>query len=89
MKIMIGVTREPEKIKDYLCEHRGLHGTLIEIGPFVSRMEAFNWLVYLKSRIGSFQEIYPETKANGQSLWYGFTFEQPAQVKGKNGKRAL
>lgn len=89
MKIIIGVTREPGKIKDYLCQHHGQNGTLTEIGPFVSRMDAFNWLVYLKSRIGNFKEIYPETNPNGQSLWYGFTFEQPATIKAKNGKRVL
>ena len=81
MKIIIGVTREPEKIKDYLSQHQGLDGTLTEIGPFVSRLDAFNWLVYLKSRISNFQEIYPESKSTEQSLWYGFTFEQSMRSK--------
>ncbi|MFT5698294.1 MAG: hypothetical protein ACI8ZB_001148 [Desulforhopalus sp.] len=81
MKIIIGVTKEPEKIQDYLCQHQGLDGTLTEIGPFVSRLDAFNWLVYLKARISNFEEIYPETKTCEQSLWYGFTFEQPLLKK--------
>jgi hypothetical protein len=60
-----------------LCQHHGQNGTLTEIGPFVSRLDALNWLVYLKSRIGNFEEIVPKDQADIQALWYGFTFEQP------------
>lgn len=77
VKIYIGVTKEPERIKEYLCQHHGQDGTLTEIGPFVSRLDALNWLVYLKSRIGNFEEIVPKDQADIQALWYGFTFEQP------------
>jgi|GEM_PF-971618 len=79
VKIIIGVTREPEKIKTYLSEHYGKEGTLTEVGPFVSRFDADNWLVYLKSRIGNFQEIIPEVQSGQDDLWYGFTFEQKGQ----------
>lgn len=77
MKILIGVTKEPEKIQEYLSEHNGQDGTLTEIGPFLSRLDALNWLVYLKSRIGNFQEIIPASQSGKDDLWYGFTFEQP------------
>ena len=76
MKIIIGVTKEPEKIKEYLSQHDGQDGTLTEIGPFVSRLDALNWLVYLKSQIGNFEEIIPELQSGKHPLWYGFTFEQ-------------
>ena len=76
VKILIGVTKEPEKIKDYLYQHHGQDGTLTEIGPFVSRLDALNWLVYLKSRIGNFQEIIPASQSGEENLWFGFTFEQ-------------
>lgn len=76
MKILIGVTKEPEKIKDYLYLHHGQDGTLTEIGPFISRLDAMNWLVYLKSRIGHFEEIIPNNPSDKETLWYGFTFEQ-------------
>jgi hypothetical protein len=76
VKIIIGVTKEPERIKEYLSQHRGQDGTLTEIGPFLSRMDALNWLVYLKSRIADFEEIIPESQSGRQALWYGFTFEQ-------------
>jgi len=80
VKIIIGVTREPEKIKEYLSQHHGENGTLTEVGPFVSRMDALNWLVYLKSCIGNFEEIIPSLQSGKESLWYGFTFEQVKHV---------
>lgn len=76
MKIIIGITKEPEKIKGYLGQHHGQDGTLTEIGPFVSRLDALNWLAYLKSRIGNFQEIIPAAQAGENDLWFGFTFER-------------
>lgn len=81
MKRLIGVTREPEKIKDYLYQHHGQDGTLIEVGPFVSRLDAMNWLAYHKNRIGHFEEIISsqQPEPDKQALWYGFTFEQPTQ----------
>ena len=79
VKIYMGVTKEPERIKDYLCQHHGQNGTLTEIGPFVSRLDALNWLVYLKSQIGEFEEIIPRDQGGMQDLWYGFTFERPTR----------
>ena len=80
MKIFIGVTKHPENIKDYLYDHLGQDGTLTEIGPFASRLDALNWLTYLKSRISNFQEITPRSQTeNAEELWFGFTFEQPKQ----------
>ena len=76
MKILIGVTKNPGKVKDYLKQHHGQDDTLTEVGPFASRMEALNWLVYLKSRIGHFQEIIPASQVGDDELWFGFTFEQ-------------
>lgn len=78
MKILIGVTKRPEKIKKYLTQHHGQDGTLTEIGPFVSRTDALNWLAYLKSNIGNFQEIIPVSQSGEDDLWYGFTFEKKA-----------
>lgn len=78
MKIIIGVTREPERLKEYLSKHHGQDGTLTEIGPFVSRIDALNWLVYLKSRMANFEEIIPDLQSHKKALWYGFTFEQPS-----------
>ena len=75
MKILIGVTKEPEEIKAYLYQYHGQDGTLTEIGPFVSRLDALNWLVYLKSRIGNFQEIISASQVGEDELWFGFTFE--------------
>ncbi len=80
MKILIGVTKEPKRIKEYLENHHGQNGTLTEIGPFLSRLDALNWLVYLKSRIGDFEEIIPGLQSGDDDVWYGFTFEQPKQI---------
>jgi hypothetical protein len=78
VKIFIGVTKNPENIKNYLYEHLGQDGTLTEIGPFASRLDALNWLAYLKCRICNFQEITPRSQTGkAEDLWFGFTFEQP------------
>lgn len=76
MKILIGVTKEPEEIETYLSEFHGREDTLTKVGPFVERIDALNWLVFLKSRIGDFQEIIPAHQSGAHDLWYGFTFEQ-------------
>jgi len=76
MKILIGVTKEPREIKNYLSKYHGKKETLTEIGPFVARLDALNWLVFLKSRIGNFEEIIPELQSGEDDVWYGFTFEQ-------------
>lgn len=76
MKIIIGVTREPGEIGEYLSTHHGENETLTKVGPFLSTMDALNWLTYLKSMIGDVQEIMPTTQKGQDSLWYGFTFEQ-------------
>lgn len=78
MKILIGVTKEPEEIKD-LYKQYGQEGTLTEIGPFVSRLDALNWLAYLKCKIGNFQEIIPVSQVEKNDLWFGFTFEEAEQ----------
>lgn len=79
MKVIIGVTRNPERIKESFSQYNGLDGTLTEIGPFVSKLDALNWLVYLKSRIADFQEIIPGVQSGDHALWYGFTFEQETE----------
>lgn len=76
MKIIIGVTREPEKIRKYLSQYHGVKETLTEVGPFLTSVDALNWLVYLKSRIGDFEEIMPQTRSGKDDVWYGFTFEK-------------
>lgn len=77
MTIFIGVTKHPEKIKNYLYDHLGKDGNLTEFGPFESRLDALNWLTYLKCRISNFQEITPTSQTGkAEDLWFGFTFEQ-------------
>ncbi len=72
---MIGITEEPSNIKNLLSTYNGNARSLTEIGPFVSKVEALNWLVYLKSRIGDIEEIIPERQSSNGAVWYGFTFE--------------
>lgn len=76
MKIYIGITQEPKKIEELLTLHNGATRSVTEVGPFVSKLEALNWLVYLKSRIGDFEEIIPKLQSGKEAIWYGFTFEQ-------------
>lgn len=82
VKIIIGVTQEPEKIREYVSQHHGDKGTLTEVGPFLTTLDALNWLAYLKSMICDFQELIPTPSRGKESLWYGFTFEQAANPVG-------
>ncbi len=81
MKIFIGVTKNPEKIKTELYQKLGQDGTLTEVGPFASRLDALNWLSYLKSKISNVQEVIPRSQSGKDDLWFGFTFEQPRKNK--------
>lgn len=76
MKIIIGITRNPESIGELVGQRRGSKSSLTEIGPFVSKREALNWLEYLKNRIGDFEEIVAAQEPGNEAVWYGFTFEQ-------------
>ncbi len=76
MKIIIGITQEPAKLKDFVSQHYGEAGSLTEVGPFLSKIEALNWLVYLKSVIGNIDEIIPERQSVQEAIWYGFTYER-------------
>lgn len=76
VKIIIGITQEPEKLKEFVSQHYGETGSLTEVGPFLSKIEALNWMVYLKSVIGNIDEIIPELQSGQESIWYGFTYER-------------
>jgi hypothetical protein len=76
VKIIIGITQDPSEIGECLSRYHGEKQSLTELGPFISRVEAINWLAYLKSRIGNFKEIYPTADEDKEAVWYGFTFEQ-------------
>lgn len=78
MKILIGITQEPAKSKEYINQHYGSAGTLTEVGPFLSMVDALNWLVYLKSVIGEFEEIIPQQQSGLDAVWYGFAYEDSA-----------
>ncbi len=79
MKIVIGITQEPEKVEGLVSRYYGESQTLTEVGPFITQVEALNWLVYLKSIIGDIEEIIPEVQSPKEALWYGFTFERGAR----------
>lgn len=76
MKIYIGITQEPAKAKEYIEQHLENSGCFTEFGPFLSLLDAHNWLTYLKSLIGEFEEIDPDYRREGDDLWFGYTFEQ-------------
>jgi hypothetical protein len=80
VKIIIGITQEPENFKEFVILHYGETGSLTEVGPFISKMDALNWLVYLKSLIGDFEEIIPDMQSGKDAIWYGFTYERPTEV---------
>ncbi len=80
MKIIIGITQEPEKFKEFVTLQYGETGTLTEVGPFKSKIDALNWLVYLKSLIGDFEEIIPDLQSGKDAIWSGFTYERPYEA---------
>ncbi|WP_163336766.1 hypothetical protein [Desulfopila sp. IMCC35008] len=80
MKVLIGITKEQRNIEEIITRYHGQSGSLVEFGPFISKMDALNWLAYLKSRIGDFEEIIPEFQSGSESAWYGYTFEQMNNV---------
>lgn len=76
MTILIGITQEPAKAKEYIEDQYGANGALTEIGPFLSMVDALNWLVYLKSLIWDFEEFIPRQQSGKDNPWYGITYEQ-------------
>ncbi len=76
MRIIIGITQNPNIIKTLLTEYGGSRETLVEMGPFISEEEAENWLKFLTSHIGSIKQIAGDQAPDEEKLWYGFTFEQ-------------
>ncbi len=74
MKITIGITQEPQQTVQSLFSTQ--NGSLTEVGPFLSRAEALDWLTYLKHRITDCEEIIPADQPETTiQAWYGFTFE--------------
>lgn len=78
MKIVIGITQEPERSAEYLSRKYGESGSMTEIGPFRSKQDALDWLLYLKGEIGDVEELIPEQRSDNEQIWYGFAFEMGA-----------
>jgi len=76
VRIVIGITQDPKRIQTLLAAYGGKKDTLVEMGPFVSKDEANNWLQFLESKIRLIKKIAPEQGQDEDKLWYGFTFEQ-------------
>lgn len=76
MKIFIGITQNPDKIRSLFSPQSGEEASLTELGPFVSKQEALNWLVFLKGKILDIAEIQIDEEPLKDAGWYGFTFEQ-------------
>jgi hypothetical protein len=76
VKIVIGITQDPEKIQVVFSEYKGKPGSLTEVGPFVSKEDVLKWLNCLKGKIGDIEEIKTEQELSIEAVWYGFTFEQ-------------
>lgn len=76
MKFIIGITQEPSKLEEFVFQQYGETAPLTEVGPFLTKLEALNWLTYLKSVIGNFEEIIPEQGSTQDAIWYGFTYEK-------------
>ncbi len=80
MKIVIGITQNPEKIQSIFSQYLGKPGSLTEVGPFVSKEEVLKWLNCLKGKIGDIEEIDTEQELITETVWYGFTFEQISSI---------
>ncbi|MGL1931291.1 MAG: hypothetical protein OCC45_05970 [Desulfotalea sp.] len=78
MKIFIGITQTPEEIRAHFSPQSGEAASLTELGPFVSKEEALNWMMYLKSKIRDIEEVIMEGQPLKDGVWHGFTFEKEA-----------
>jgi hypothetical protein len=76
VKIYIGITQNPTKAKEYIEQLQESTGCFTEFGPFLSMLEAQNWLVYLKSLVPDFEEVTPETSFGDEDMWFGYTYEE-------------
>jgi len=75
VKVQVGIFQEKEQIESYLIAKGIDRNDIMEAGPFVSRLQAVEWMDFVeqKSGWGAF-----ERHAVGymnQAPWYGFTFE--------------
>ena len=76
MKIFIGITQNPEEIRTLFSPESGEAASLTELGPFVSKEEALNWMMFLKSKIRDIEEVVMTEQTVKDAGWHGFTFEQ-------------
>lgn len=76
MKIFIGITQEQKYITEFLIQKQGITDSLTEIGPFASKSEALDWMGYIKNSVSNCEEIIPNSHADSDSVWFGFTFER-------------
>ncbi|MBM9616308.1 hypothetical protein JWJ90_18745 [Desulfobulbus rhabdoformis] len=76
MRIVIGITQDRKRMRQLLTTYAGTEETLTEMGPFLSKEEAQNWMQFLESKIAGCREIPPEQGESEDLLWYGFTFEE-------------
>jgi len=74
VKIYIGITQNPKQAKEYFEQKRNIAGDFTEFGPFMTMVDALNWLVYLKSLVANFEEIIPDSESD-DAMWFGFTYE--------------
>lgn len=76
MKIFIGITQNPEEIRALFSPQSGEAASLTELGPFVSKEEADDWMKFLKSKIRDIEEVVMKEQTVKDAGWHGFTFEQ-------------
>ena len=70
VRIIIGITQDPKRIQTLVATYQGRRETLTEMGPFISKEEAGNWLGFLKSKISAIEEISPEHVITSYSIHY-------------------
>lgn len=76
VKTFIGITQDSDEIEQFVVHNNGKLASVTELGPFLSKSEAVNWLEYLKSKISDIEEVYSVRELLIEDSWYGFTFEQ-------------
>lgn len=75
MKIVIGITQDPENIENYIDQYAGKVGSATEVGPFLSQEEARVWQESLKNKISTIEVVPEEPNIQLDAVFYGFTFE--------------
>jgi hypothetical protein len=73
MKSLVGIYQEQEQVDQYLDSIGVGHTDIVEVGPFSSRLQAMEWMEFMKQKIRNCELARCSTEYVNKTPWYGFT----------------